>query len=390
MSIFKFDEKEIFVNSLRLYPKYEFTAYSGTLYINNQKSDSGSFNSQSLNVPSGYISLYEINNDKLSGSNNFIYPFITKDGSLQSFATVSTTQFAQSFAYGDVITGSYPMSSSLYRNYYSQSSDRIHLNALQNTMNYYRNISSHYEFSGALGDKSTQEANLISIPSIFYGNRIKKGTMNLKFYITGTLVGHLQDINKNGELIQVAPSGSTGSGSCAGVVLYNEGFVSLTGSWTLDGTLRNYINDISLKKPTKWVYWGSGINGFDNDPMTGSHSSISFQGETTTPTISMYAHAPKGELNHSNNPTFLQNDQSLYPSGTVQSGSLYLENDRALIKNTVYSPYDNNEEPFGKHTYISKVVIYDEFMNVLGVAKVAKPVKKTEDREFSFKLKLDI
>ena len=96
------------------------------------------------------------------------------------------------------------------------------------------------------------------------------------------------------------------------------------------------------------------------------------------------------QLNHSNNPTFLQNDQSLYPSGTVQSGSLYLENDRALIKNTVYSPYDNNEEPFGKHTYISKVVIYDEFMNVLGVAKVAKPVKKTEDREFSFKLKLDI
>ena len=390
MSIFKFDEKEIFVNSLRLYPKYEFVAYSGTLYINNQKADSGSFSAQSLNVPSGYISLYEINNDKLSGSNNFIYPFITKDGSLQSFATVSTTQFAQSFAYGDVITGSYPMSSSLYRNYYAQSANRTHLDALQNTLNHYRNISSHYEFSGSLGDKGTQEANLISIPSIFYGTRIKKGTMDLKFYITGTLIGHLQDSKKNGELIQVAPSGSEGSGSCAGVVLYNEGFVLLTGSWTLDGTLRNYINDISLRKATKWVYWGSGINGFANAPMTGSHSSISFQGETTTPTISMYAHAPKGELNHSNNPTFLQSDQTLYPSELEQTGNLYIENDRALIKNTVYSPYDNNEETFKKHTYISKVVIYDEFMNVLGVAKVAKPVKKTEDREFSFKLKLDI
>lgn len=390
MSIFKFDEKEIFVNSLRLYPKYEFTAYSGTLYINNQKADSGSFNSASLNVPSGFISLYEINNDKLSGSNNFIYPFITKNGSLQSFATVSTSQFAQSFAYGDVITGSYPMSSSLYRNYYSQSADRPHLDALRNTFNHYKTLSNHHEFDGTLGNKGEQEANLISIPSIFYGNRIKKGTMDLKFYITGTLVGHLQDINKNGELIQVAPEGSVGSGSCAGTVLYNEGFVLLTGSWSLDGTLMNYINDISLRKPTKWVYWGSGINGFENDPMTGSHSSISFQGETTTPTISMYAHAPKGELNHSNNPTFLQSDQSLYPSLVEQTGNLYLENDRALIKNTVYSPYDNNEETFQKHTYISKVVIYDEHMNVLGVAKVAKPVKKTEDREFSFKLKLDI
>ena len=390
MSIYKFKEEEVFVNSLRLYPKYEFTMYSGTVYINNQQPDSGSFASQSLNVPSGYISLHEINIDKLSGSNNYIYPFITKNGSLASFSTVSTTQFNQSFAYGDVITGSYPMSSSLYRNYYSQSSDRSHLDALQNTMNHYRTLSPHYEYSGTLGDKSDQELNLISVPSIFYGTKIKKGTVDLRFYITGTLVGQLRDANRNGELIQVGPTGSTGSGSVAGVVLYNEGFLILTGSWDLDTTQMNYINDVSLLKRTQWVYWGSGITGFDNDPMTGSHSSISFQGETNVPTITMYAHAPRGELNHSNNPTFLQNNQNLFVSASSQSGSLYMENQNAIIKNTVYSPYDNNEESFKKHTYITKVAIYDENMNVLGVAKLAKPVKKTEEREFSFKLKLDI
>ena len=390
MSVYKFKEQEIFVNSLRLYPKYEFTMYSGTMYINNEQPNSGAFTSASLNVPSGYISLLEKNIDRLSGSNNFIYPFITKDGSLQSFATVSTTQFAQSFTYGDEITGSYPMSSSLYRNYYSASAPRTHLDALQNTMNHYINLSPHYEYSGTLGDKSDQELNLISIPSIFYGTRIKRGTMDLKFYITGTLVGQLQDVNRNGELIQVAPSGSTGSGSVAGVVLYTEGFVVLTGSWSLDSTLRNYVNDVSLRKQTRWIYWGSGITGFDNERLTGSHTSISFQGETNMPTLTMYAHAPRGELNHSNNPTFLQNGQELYTSSLEQTGSRYIENDRAIIKNTVYSPYDNYEAPFEKHTYISKVAIYDENMNVLGVAKVAKPVKKTEDREFSFKLKLDI
>ena len=390
MSVYKFKEQEIFVNSLRLYPKYEFTMYSGTMYINNEQPNSGAFTSASLNVPSGYISLLEKNIDRLSGSNNFIYPFITKDGSLQSFATVSTSQFAQSFTYGDEITGSYPMSSSLYRNYYSASAPRTHLDALQNTMNHYINLSPHYEYSGTLGDKSDQELNLISIPSIFYGTRIKRGTMDLKFYITGTLVGQLQDVNRNGELIQVAPSGSTGSGSVAGVVLYTEGFVVLTGSWSLDSTLRNYVNDISLRKQTRWIYWGSGITGFDNVALTGSHTSISFQGETNMPTLTMYAHAPRGELNHSNNPTFLQNGQELYTSSLEQTGSRYIENDRAIIKNTVYSPYDNYEAPFEKHTYISKVAIYDENMNVLGVAKVAKPVKKTEDREFSFKLKLDI
>ena len=85
-----------------------------------------------------------------------------------------------------------------------------------------------------------------------------------------------------------------------------------------------------------------------------------------------------------------QSGQTLYTSSLEQTGTLYRENERAIIKNTVYSPYDNNTEAFQKHTYLSKVVIYDEYMNVLGVAKVAKPVKKTEDREFSFKLKLDI
>ena len=389
MSIYKFDEKEIFVNSLRLYPKYEFAMHSGTVFINNEKADSGSFSGQSLNVPSGFISLHEINIDKLSGSNNFIYPFITKDGSLQSFATVSTTQFAQSFAYGDVITGSYPMSSSLHRKYYSTSATRPHIKALENTLNHYRKLSPHYEYSSSFGDKSTQELNLISVPSIFYGSRIKKGTVDLKFYITGTLIGQLKDVNKNGELIQTAPAG-VNSGSVAGVVLYNEGFLLLTGSWNLDTTKKNYINDPSLTKNSKWIYWGSGINGFDNVALEDVYNSIEFQGETHVPTITMYAHAPKGELNHSNNPTFLDSGQYIYPTGSLTTSSIYRENYNATIKNTVFSPYDNTEMPFEKHTYISKVVIYDEDMNILGVAKVAKPVKKTEDREFSFKLKLDI
>jgi len=396
MSVFKFKEEEVFVNTLRLYPKYEFVIYSGSMYINNQQPDSGSFNATSLCVPSGYISLHEINNDKLSGSNNYIYPFITKNGSFGSFATVSTSQFAQSFAYGDTITGSYPMSSSLYRNFYTASSaapansSRRHLDALRNTLDYYKVISPHYEFSSSLGDKGAQEANLISIPSIFYGTSIKKGTVDLRFYVTGTLIGQLIDKNKNGELIQQSGTISANDGKVAGVVLYNEGCIVLTGSWALHSTEWDYINDISQLRESKWIYWGSGITGFENPAMTGSHTSISFQGDTRIPTITMYAHAPKGELNHSTNPTFVENGKQFYTSSLQQTGTLFAENSNVTIKNTVYSPYDNNEEPFQKHTYITKVAIYDEHMNVLGIAKLAKPVKKTEDREFSFKLKLDI
>ena len=42
---------------------------------------------------------------------------------------------------------------------------------------------------------------------------------------------------------------------------------------------------------------------------------------------------------------------------------------------------------FKKTTYISSIGIYDENKNLIGIAKVATPVKKTEDREFTFKLK---
>ena len=215
-------------------------------------------------MPSGYISLYEKNIDKLSGSNNFIYPFITKDGSLASFATVGTSQFAQSFAYGVEITGSYPMSSSLYRNYYSASAPRRHLAALQNTINFYKTVSPHYEYSGSYGDKGTQEANLISVPSIFYGTSIKKGTVDLRFYVTGTLVGQLVDKNRNGELIQQSGTITANDGKVAGIVLYREGFIILTGSWDLHGDFDSYTNSVSHQKKTKWLYWGSGITGWDN------------------------------------------------------------------------------------------------------------------------------
>ena len=49
-----------------------------------------------------------------------------------------------------------------------------------------------------------------------------------------------------------------------------------------------------------------------------------------------------------------------------------------------------HEEKFKKQTFISKIAIYDEDKNLIAVANLAKPIKKLEDRDFTFKLKLDI
>ena len=128
--------------------------------------------------------------------------------------------------------------------------------ALKNVLNRYAYWSPRYQFSSSYGDKAIEDINLISIPSIFYGSSINKqnGTVNLKYYVSGTLIGELRDENKNGELIQVGPSGSVGTGSVAGVVLYNEGFILLTGSWALEPTQRDYKNG-TLADSSWLVFW---------------------------------------------------------------------------------------------------------------------------------------
>ena len=394
--LYKFNKNQVIVNRLKAYPEVQFDIYDSKIYLNNKSKVSGAFTDSILNIPTGYLSLYELNVDRLSGSNNFIYPYIEKNGSLDSFRTISTDSFNSDFLYGDIITGSYPLSSSLHREFYllgestsgSSNSYRPRIESLRNTLNYYSFLSNHYLYSSSYGNKSTQVLNLISVPSIFYGSSINKGTVKLDYYVTGTLVGTLEDTKRNGELIQTAPYGSNGSGSVAGVVLYSEGFIILTGSWGLSER-DTYLGGIDLYSGS-WVYYGSGIQG--TDPVATSLSKPSFklyfQGVNYIPSITMFAHAPKAELNFSHNPTFINYTTNL--SHYITSSVSFEESSTLQIKNTVSSSYPDPNGNFAKQTFISKVGIYDENKNLIAIAKLAKPVKKTEERDLTFKLKLDL
>ena len=100
----------------------------------------------------------------------------------------------------------------------------------------------------------------------------------------------------------------------------------------------------------------------------------------------MLATAPYGELNYSNNPTFLDSSETQ----GITSGSLQFVEQPKKIKNVVYSQFLDEEPDFTKTTYISKVALYDADKNLVGIAKVATPVRKTEEKQYTFKLKLDI
>jgi len=379
MAFKKFNENDLIYNRLKMHPKVQFdvhsplTSTSGSIYYQNENALTGAFTDNVPNIPTGHVSLYELNVDRNETQTGLIYPFITKDGTLSSFGTVTTSEFNQDFNYGDMITGSYPLSASITREHTGASLPRRHVDALRNTLDYNKKLSKHYAYSSSLGDKGTQEINVIYIPSLFYGSTIKKGSISLDFFCSGSLAGRLTDSKRNGELIQLSGAADTNDGDVAGVCLYDQGVILLTGSWELTDS-------------KGWLDFAEGAND-GSTPDDEISSRIVFNGTTYANTITMLAHAERGEINYSSNPTFIDyGDKALEPA----TSSLFYSEKEKTIKNTVKTPYADPTGSFEKTTYISKVGIYDENRNLIGIASLATPVKKTEERDFTFKLKLDI
>jgi hypothetical protein len=385
--LYKFKETDIFTNQIEAQVKQEFFVHNTKVYYNKKGLQSGSF-AASVVGPTGTLSLFEENVDR-NATTGFIYPFTVKTGEAVAFRETSDAQFATAYSLGQTITGSYPLTSSLTRQFHSASSDRPRITALKNTLNYYRVKSPHYTFSSSYGDKSTLPLNLVSVPTIFYGSKLRKKTISLQYYITGTLIGELQDVRGNGELVQVGPSGSTGSGSVAGVVLYDEGFMILTGAWDIVSQTYDYPDSPGIADQPKWIYFGTGLNdGNVSGVETSSSYRINFDGTNYVPNITMLCTAQAGQLDHSNNPTFLEYGQS---TNTISSiSTLQFIEKEFDIKNTLSSSYVEQTASYEKQVFISKIGIYDENENLIAVAKLAKPVRKTSDRDYTFKLKLDL
>lgn len=384
MSYYKFNENDLFYNRIETNPETSFIIYSGSVYFNSRNMESGAFTDPILHVPDGYVSLYELNVDRPAGE--LIYPFITKDGSLTAFRTITTDAFNNDFAYGDTLTGSYPMSASISRDYLVENTANKRLLSLKNTINYYRYLSPQFEFSSSLRGLDEIPVNLISVPSIFYGSSIKKGSIKLKFYVSGTLVAEANDEKRNGELVQVGPTGSAGSGSIVGLALYTEGFMLLTSSVQLSPHGEVYP-PIGTAASASWINFAT--TGSGAQAAASSSFSMTFQGVNYVPTLTMFAHAKQAMLNHSSNPTYIDSttvSSSLYQSEIT--GSTFYEG-ALKVKNTVKTPYADPTGSFQKQTYISRIGIYDKDKNLIAIAKVATPVRKRETDSYTFKLKID-
>ena len=189
MTFKKFEKKDLLYNILEANPRIRFDIYDSKLYYNHRAVISGAFDTNVRDIPSGFISLYELNIDRTPTPSSLISPLFTKTSDLDRFTSISAATF-DGMGYGDTLTGSYPLSASISRHVFTSSLDS-RFSALQNTLDYYSILEQDLFY--LLQITAIQRASLISIPSIFYGSSIKKGTVDLSFYISGTLVGQLQD-----------------------------------------------------------------------------------------------------------------------------------------------------------------------------------------------------
>ncbi len=303
---------------------------------------------------------------------------------------------------------------------------RKKLFSLKNIINSYSMMSPHFQYSASATpyvlpgrDLEKSELTIINIPSAFYGERINEGSVCLKYYHTGTLAGEARDTLRNGELIHTGPGSddytfdSAVSGSVVGLVLYNEGIILLTSSLEIHREKREVfrpglggLGSDGTEAP-KWINFASTM--WTGSTTSNSTWELELEGVNHIPTLTMYAHAQSGNINHSNNPSFVDFDD-VYNKDIInyKTGAYGLvENRDKKLYNFVSSSYKqarikNNSDgstsnifpefsaSFKKQVYISKVGIYDDDNNLIAVAKLAQPYRKEESDSISFKLKLDL
>ena len=433
MHRFQFTPDDLFINRLKTYPEYNVFIYQGRMHVNRDTLISGS----------GGLTVYDINRNRTT---NLITPFVVSSstkpafksqqyqplvqnhsgdfqwasayvGGVQTSVTASTTDYnslrnqmrinfvtnelelPSTYAYASPIkrkltnvTGGYQATFFDLFTVATASSavtfirnTNLSASALQNVARKYTPLSDHFIFrSSSVRSRDlvhdNNPINFITIPSMYYGSSIKRGSVELNYYITGSKIASCADTKQNGILI--GTTGST-SGSVVGIVMYDEGLIMLTSSVELEDNSIQYNGSATTGS---WLHYGTTLNdGISHATLCSASYDLNFKGTSFINSMTMFAHARKGHLNHSNNPTY--SDLNFLRPTITGSGTSFSEGG-STIANIVSGSHLSAS--FEKTTYISKVHIYDEDGNLIAITSMAKPVKKTLNDEFTFKMKLDL
>lgn len=340
----KINKNDIFINQVTYYPKYDWYYIPSDNYLSlyNQRTKYyGNFSEDRTD-------LFEISVNSVSASQ-----YIINKKQYQTYGGYTL----QNIPYGTIITSSLALSSSITNEPYEENAARPRINALKNTINYYGTIDPIFNYSNF----STSSLLAIYVPSIFYGSSIKKGTVEIKTFTssesTSTQTSYYSDLYKNGVIYNISSSQYGTQKVKVGICLYTEGVIL------------------------------SADDSFGDNIGACNQAIISYNGTSIINRLNIFAECGKIEFNNSNNPTYKQN---ISGSSFVSSSKAYIEGQSQQIYNINSSSYSTYDEEYKKITYITSIGLFDAEKNLVGIAKLSKPLKKTINDSYTFKLKYDI
>lgn len=361
MNYKSFDASDIIKNTVKTFPDNKIIFNSGNVYITSLNQILAT-DDKNKNLVAG--NPLNLGNASSEYARSFIQNSVNETaGYLFPINQTTENRYSKTVA-GEFSITAYPTSSITVMRFQSNEKP-LYLNALRNTLNWNTAISPEYDYSNFLN----KDIAIINIPSVFYGSTIQRGSINISYYYTGSYVAALHETG-DGKLVQLKDNELVS----AGIVLYDEGIILLTGSW-----------DLPNANTTKWNMFASGSD--ENIYSSGSFV-LKFKGTNYINSITMLAHAEKNEFNSTANSTFIDHSQGDYVYITTGSNT-FRENPNTLIKNTIKTNYSTVSGSFKKQTFINKIGIYDENKNLIAIAKLSTPVKKNNEREYTFKIKVD-
>ena len=267
------------------------------------------------------------------------------------------------------------------------------------------------QFSAPFSNPETtdyiDEALFLNIKRLFSRDKVKRETFAMQFFTTAAIdsttsgfsnysnlnrtstsgsaiftdVGSQAELSYGGEVGNI--SFSTDTTRKAGVVFYDQGIVVLdvkkiiSGSQHVSGTISsvgniNGSNRIGFDNPRAKFIPDLFVSASIDDIVShfasarfssGSNTAMTFQNITNINSTLVFCRATADEFNYSSNPTF-----------TDTNGGVVVIDDPTTDRT---------------FSFVTSVGLYDANDNLLAVAKMSRPIEKNDEKDITFRVRLD-
>lgn len=380
---FEFKNSDIFDSTLYTNPSKEILITQTGVFLDRRVQES-------LNHKSGSLYVYDINGGDVRQGSQLIKPVIPKTSELWGFNYQGDEVGTP---YGELIEGSYLIEKKHNRWYITTSNtdpNKIKKYTIKNSLQKYSSlwvksgVSYLDSVQSLFSQINSNNLSLIVFPRVFFGSYIEKGTTQLSMFSSNQLICTCQDIYQDG-LLRVTYGNGSAAKTIVGIVLYEEGCVVLFDN-TLSYTPGRY--DSTSTTDFKWSNFGAAPSSETTVYPNESKFLIKFNGSTKINIKTLFCHAKAGELNHTNNITYIAYGQNVFTCS--MSPFVFSEKDNLVIKNLHSASYSEQKfDNFEKQTFISYINLYDKDKKLLAIAKLATPILKKETDSYTFKITLD-